>query len=249
MIDQVAFQVGFLVTLATTLFSFTIWILAASKQLRIESVGILQAPVFKLFTTKINSIELILGWLPIGSFVKIAGMIDESLDSESNETLLIQEYEFRGRPLATKILVIMTSPSLLTIIGSIILSQTSPISFGEFLQTYFQINFFQRPIEDGAIIWNAFYTSPLFLLGFIFLFLGFSNIVSNLSSILEEKYQNTFLLILLPFLMLILGLVIYRLIWANLTWLNLLYFFAGGILMGIFSFIIALVLAKILPQV
>lgn len=248
MIDQIAFQVGFFVTLATTLFSFIIWILAASKQLRIESVGILQAPFFSLFKTKINTVELILGWLPIGSFVKIAGMINESLDSGSNENLPIQEYEFRGRPLATKILVIMTSPLLLTIIGSIILSQTSPISFGEFLQTYFQINFFQRPIEDGAIIWNAFYTNPLFLLGFIFLFLGFSNIVSNLSSILKEKHQNTFLLILLPFSMLLLGLAIYRLIWTNLAWLNLLYFFAGGILMGVLSFIIALILAKVLPQ-
>ena len=37
---------------------------------------------FSLFKKKIGETEYGIGWLPLGGYVKIAGMIDESMDTE-----------------------------------------------------------------------------------------------------------------------------------------------------------------------
>ena len=37
---------------------------------------------FSLFKKKIGETEYGIGWLPLGGYVKIAGMIDESMDNE-----------------------------------------------------------------------------------------------------------------------------------------------------------------------
>ena len=37
---------------------------------------------FSLFKKKIGDTEYGIGWLPLGGYVKIAGMIDESMDTE-----------------------------------------------------------------------------------------------------------------------------------------------------------------------
>jgi len=38
---------------------------------------------FKLFSIKVGETEYGIGWLPFGGYVKIVGMVDESLDTES----------------------------------------------------------------------------------------------------------------------------------------------------------------------
>jgi regulator of sigma E protease len=59
---------------------------------------------FKLFSFKIGETEYGMGWLPLGGYCKIAGMVDESMDTEA----LMQEpkpWEFRTHPAWQRLLV------------------------------------------------------------------------------------------------------------------------------------------------
>lgn len=40
-------------------------------------------PKFSLFKKKIGETEYGIGWLPLGGYCKIAGMVDESMDTEA----------------------------------------------------------------------------------------------------------------------------------------------------------------------
>ena len=58
----------------------------------------------KLFSKKIGDTEYGIGWLPLGGYCKIAGMIDESLDTEQLRREP-QPWEFRSRPAWQRLLV------------------------------------------------------------------------------------------------------------------------------------------------
>lgn len=248
MINEIAFQSAVFFTFASLIYTFAIWILATLNRLRIASVGVLLAPFIQLYKVKVKSIELVLGWLPFGCFIKIAGMADEKAELDSNSSISIPSYEFRSRSSGTKLLVIMTSPLLLSLIGLCMLKTTS-VPLLECVTTYLKINFFQIPLEAGALIWEAFYTNPTFLAGSIFLFLGFGNLGTNLGILLNNKHPDlNWLLVFLPLSFWILNLGILRLIWSTFIWSNLFYFLLGGVLTGIIGFLLALLLAKLLPN-
>ncbi len=59
---------------------------------------------FKLFSKKIGDTEYGIGWLPLGGYCKIAGMIDESLDTEQMKSEP-QPWEFRSKPAWQRLLV------------------------------------------------------------------------------------------------------------------------------------------------
>lgn len=53
-----------------------------------------------------NSTQWGLGWLPMGGYVKLAGMIDESMDKEQlNQP--VQEYEFRAKPAWQRLIIML----------------------------------------------------------------------------------------------------------------------------------------------
>lgn len=60
---------------------------------------------YKLFSFKIGDTEYGMGWLPLGGYCKIAGMVDESLDKKSlkNEP---KPYEYRSKPAWQRLIVI-----------------------------------------------------------------------------------------------------------------------------------------------
>ncbi len=61
---------------------------------------------FSLFKKKIGETEWGIGWLPLGGYVKIAGMIDESMDTEQMK----QEpkpWEFRSKPAWQRLIVMV----------------------------------------------------------------------------------------------------------------------------------------------
>ncbi len=58
----------------------------------------------KLFSFKKGETEYGVGWLPLGGYVKIAGMIDESMDKEQMAQP-VQEWEFRAKPAWQRALV------------------------------------------------------------------------------------------------------------------------------------------------
>ena len=61
---------------------------------------------FSLIKKKIGETEYGIGWIPLGGYVKIAGMIDESMDKEQMEKPA-EPWEFRAKP-AWQRLIIMT---------------------------------------------------------------------------------------------------------------------------------------------
>ena len=59
----------------------------------------------RMWGKKIGDTDYCISWLPIGGYVKIAGMIDESLDTEHLEKPA-EPWEFRAKPIWQRIIVI-----------------------------------------------------------------------------------------------------------------------------------------------
>ncbi len=73
---------------------------------RVEKFYLFFNPWFTLFKTKKGDTEFGLGWLPLGGYVKISGMIDESMDKEqmSREP---EPWEFRSKPAWQRLLIML----------------------------------------------------------------------------------------------------------------------------------------------
>ncbi len=75
------------------------WVISSSQKLfktRVEKFYLFFNPWFSLFKKKMGETEYGIGWLPLGGYVKISGMIDESMDKEQMK-LPPQPYEFRSK--------------------------------------------------------------------------------------------------------------------------------------------------------
>src|ERR1051325_7689859 len=71
---------------------------------------------FKLFSFKHGDTEYGMGWLPLGGYVKIAGMIDESMDSEQLKHAP-QPWEFRSKPAWQRLIVMVGGVTMNVIVG------------------------------------------------------------------------------------------------------------------------------------
>lgn len=74
--------------------------------IRVEKFYIFFDPWFSLFKFRRGGTEYGVGWLPLGGYVKIAGMIDESLDTEQMKQP-VQPDEFRAKPAWQRFLVMI----------------------------------------------------------------------------------------------------------------------------------------------
>lgn len=70
----------------------------------------------KLFSFKRGETEYGIGWLPLGGYVKIAGMIDESLDKAQMATEP-QPWEFRAKPAWQRLIVMIAGVTMNAILG------------------------------------------------------------------------------------------------------------------------------------
>lgn len=86
---------------------------------RVEKFYLFFNPWFSLWKKKIGETEYGLGWVPFGGFVKISGMIDESMDKEQMKQPP-QPYEFRAKP-AWQRLIIMTGGVIVNVILAIVI--------------------------------------------------------------------------------------------------------------------------------
>lgn len=73
---------------------------------RVEKFYLFFNPWFSLFKMKKGETEYGIGWLPLGGYVKISGMIDESLDSEAMSQPP-QPWEFRSKPAWQRLLIML----------------------------------------------------------------------------------------------------------------------------------------------
>jgi regulator of sigma E protease len=74
---------------------------------------------FKLFKFKKGDTEYGIGWLPLGGYVKIAGMIDESMDTEAMKKDP-EPWEFRSKPAWQRLIVMLGGVTVNFVLGILI---------------------------------------------------------------------------------------------------------------------------------
>lgn len=82
------------------------FLMARAFKIRVEKFYIFFNPWFSLFKFRRKGTEYGLGWLPLGGYVKIAGMIDESMDKEQMKQP-VKPDEFRAKPAWQRFLVMV----------------------------------------------------------------------------------------------------------------------------------------------
>jgi regulator of sigma E protease len=73
---------------------------------RVEKFYLFFNPWFSIFKKKIGDTEYGLGWVPFGGYVKISGMIDESMDKEQMQQPA-QPWEFRSKPAWQRLIIML----------------------------------------------------------------------------------------------------------------------------------------------
>lgn len=97
------------------------YLAARAFGIRVEKFFIFFDAGTKLWSKKIGETEFGIGWLPLGGYVKISGMVDESLDTKK----LKEEpkpYEFRSKPAWQKLIVMVAGVVMNIIAGILILT-------------------------------------------------------------------------------------------------------------------------------
>ncbi|MCF2876061.1 MULTISPECIES: RIP metalloprotease RseP [unclassified Tenacibaculum] len=84
---------------------------------------------FSLFKKKIGDTVYGIGWIPLGGYVKISGMIDESMDTEQMKQPA-QPWEFRSKP-AWQRLIIMLGGVIVNFILGIVIYICLMYAYGE----------------------------------------------------------------------------------------------------------------------
>ena len=86
---------------------------------RVEKFYLFFDPWFSLFKIKKGETEYGIGWLPLGGYVKISGMIDESMDKEQMAQPP-QPWEFRSKPAWQRLIVMLGGVTVNVILGVLI---------------------------------------------------------------------------------------------------------------------------------
>ncbi len=102
---QVA-QILFILSVLVILHEFGHYLAAKIFKVRVEKFYLFMDAGFSLVKKKIGETEWGIGWLPIGGYVKLSGMIDESMDVEqmNNEP---EEWEFRAKPAWQRLIIML----------------------------------------------------------------------------------------------------------------------------------------------
>lgn len=106
---DILFKIGqfvLIISILVILHEFGHYIPAKIFKTKIEKFFLFFDVKFALFSKKIGDTTWGIGWLPLGGYVKIAGMVDESMDRDQM-ALPPQPWEFRSKP-AWQRLIIMT---------------------------------------------------------------------------------------------------------------------------------------------
>lgn len=93
-------------SLLVMIHEFGHYITARIFKIRVEKFYIFFNPWFSLYKRKIGETEYGIGWLPLGGYVSLAGMIDESMDLEQMKQEP-QPWEFRTKPAWQRLIVML----------------------------------------------------------------------------------------------------------------------------------------------
>ncbi len=114
-----AIQLLLSLSILVVLHEFGHYLAARYFGIRVEKFYLFFNPWFSLFKKKIGETEWGIGWLPLGGYVKISGMIDESMDKEQLEKP-VQPWEFRAKPAWQRLIVMIGGVIVNLIVGVLI---------------------------------------------------------------------------------------------------------------------------------
>ena len=90
---------------------------------KVEKFYLFFDPWFSIFKKKVGDTEYGVGWVPLGGYVKIAGMIDESMDKEQMKKPP-QDWEFRAKPAWQRLIIMVGGVVVNLLLGVFIYSMT-----------------------------------------------------------------------------------------------------------------------------
>lgn len=120
---------------------------------RVEKFFLFFDPWFALFKKKIGDTVYGIGWLPLGGYVKISGMIDESMDKDQLAQPA-QPWEFRSKP-AWQRLIIMLGGVTVNVLLAFIIYAGILMVWGE-MKTYNKSLKYGIQVNDSLLIEKGF---------------------------------------------------------------------------------------------
>lgn len=129
---------------------------AKAFKTRVEKFYLFFDVKFSLFKKKIGGTEYGIGWLPLGGYVKIAGMIDESMDTEQMAKEP-QPWEFRSKPTWQRLIIMLGGVFVNFVLALVI------YIFASFV--YGDTDIAASSIQDGYAVENPLLTNLGFKTG------------------------------------------------------------------------------------
>ena len=117
------------ISILVILHEFGHFIAARAFKTKVESFYLFFNPWFSIYKKKIGDTEYGIGWLPLGGYVKIAGMIDESMDKEQLAKPA-EPWEFRSKPTWQR-LIIMLGGVIMNVIVAFVIYAMILFTWGE----------------------------------------------------------------------------------------------------------------------
>jgi len=122
-------QILFILSVLVILHEFGHYIAAKIFKVRVEKFYLFMDVGFSIIKKKIGETEWGIGWLPLGGYVKLSGMIDESMDTEQLKQEP-QPWEFRSKP-AWQRLIIMLGGIIVNILLALLIFTTLYSTVGQ----------------------------------------------------------------------------------------------------------------------
>lgn len=116
-------------TVIVGLHEFGHYLTARLFKIRVEKFYIFFDPWFSLFKFNYKGVEYGLGWLPLGGYVKIGGMIDESMDKEQMAQP-VRPDDFRAKP-AWQRFIVMIAGVVMNLLTAVVIYCAVCYTWGE----------------------------------------------------------------------------------------------------------------------
>lgn len=129
-----ALQLILSLSILVLIHEFGHFIAARAFKTRVEKFYLFFNPWFSLFKYKKGDTEYGIGWLPLGGYVKIAGMIDESMDKEQMKQPP-QPWEFRIKPAWQRLIIMVGGVTMNIVLAILIYIMMLFISGEQYLPT------------------------------------------------------------------------------------------------------------------
>lgn len=118
---NLALQLILSLSILVVLHEFGHYLPAKWFKTRVEKFYLFFNPYFSLFKKQIGETEWGIGWIPFGGYVKIAGMVDESMDKEQMKQEP-QPWEFRSKKAWQRLIIMIGGVTVNFLLGILIFS-------------------------------------------------------------------------------------------------------------------------------